>query len=687
MRLNLTEKQGSMDAFWRSKATHHTIQQRMHSIATPCNICNHLNTMTHRGAVSQQAMFRSQQVAEQLIEAGNHDEFAGDIDAAWRKYLDATEIAPSYAKAWLNLGIVSALKLRYNEALQAYDQVLRLEPENWAALYNRGLVLADTGDAHGAESALRAAVARNPAFADASVALASALERQGRNRDAVEALSFAAIKHPTHRGCLLNLGLLLRKIGELDQAETTLRSAFANDPTHGAALHALASVLRETGRPSEACEMLQAIDPTDPTYWEAMSSLAFTRLFMDDVDPEDVSQAHREIGALFEQDSRADRSTRIHLEAPAREQGGTLRIGYVSGDLCRHPIAAFVLPVLERHDRQSFEITCYSSAEIRDDVTARLHAASDTWRDIGRIDDSHAAAMIRDDGIDILVDLSGHTAKGRMALFARKPAPVQATWLGYLGTTGIRAIDYRICDRHTEDGGRFASRHTERLAILPNSQWCYRPFSSAPHVTRPPQSNNGYVTLGSFNQFAKLSYTTRALWARIMTQLPASRLLVVGVPDGRSQADMLASMRSLGVSADRVDVVGRVSVDEYFQLYNKVDIALDPTPYAGGTTTCDALWMSVPVVTLAGCASHSRSGVSLLTNVGLAELVATTSDHYVALAVALARDIDRLSALRRELRGMLFHSPIMEETRFVRGLESTYRWMWAEYCTPSRRSP
>ena len=363
-----------------------------------------------------------------------------------------------------------------------------------------------------------------------------------------------------------------------------------------------------------------------------------------------------------------------------RSTSRKLRVGYVSGDYGRHAVAFFALPVIEGHDRQFFEVFCYSNTALQDDVTERFRRAADAWRDIRGADHATVTKLIRADAIDILVDLSGHTGRNSLDVFARKPAPVQVTWLGYLGSTGLKTIDYRLCDGHTDPSGISAQLHTEILAPLPDSQWCYRPYLSPEPASTPPATRNGFATFGSFNQFAKLSPTVRRMWSKILVQLAESRLLVAGCRRGTRAMRCSPDFASEGVTRNRIDVVGRVSMQEYYQLLNQVDIALDTTPYSGATTTCDALWMSVPVITLAGAHSVARSGVSLLTTAGLPELIAQSPEQYVGLATTLARDVPRLTALRRGLRERMRQSPLMDEPRFERGIEAQYFQMWARWC-------
>jgi predicted O-linked N-acetylglucosamine transferase (SPINDLY family) len=293
------------------------------------------------------------------------------------------------------------------------------------------------------------------------------------------------------------------------------------------------------------------------------------------------------------------------------------------------------------------------------------------------------ADEIHRDGIDILVDLAGHSGIPQLALFAQQPAPVQATWLGYLNTTGMTRIQYRISDRHADPPGLTESHHTETLLRLPHSQWCYRPFVTTPRAEMPPFEQNGYITFGSFNQAMKLSRSSRRLWAEILARLPDSRLLVLGVPEGRARDELWRDLTAAGVDRERITILPYLLLPDYFRRLAAADIALDTAPFSGGTTTCDALWMGVPVITVPGSRPSSRSAASILTTAGLTEWIASSPEDYVRLAVEFAREEKAITQLRASLRRRMRESPLMDEPRFVRDVESAYRGMWQSWCSKS----
>jgi predicted O-linked N-acetylglucosamine transferase (SPINDLY family) len=336
--------------------------------------------------------------------------------------------------------------------------------------------------------------------------------------------------------------------------------------------------------------------------------------------------------------------------------------------------------VVERHDRFAVEVYCYSTGGRVDEYTRQLSARADVWREVSSLSASGLADAINRDGIDILVDLGGHSGIPQLAVFAQQPAPVQATWLGYLNTTGMTRIHYRISDRHADPPGLTDRYHTETLIRLPHSQWCYRPFVSVACAETPPFVRNGHVTFGSFNQALKISRAVRRLWAEILQRVPGSRLVILGVEAGRAQGDLVADLAGATVDRARITVRPYVSLEDYFRSFDAVDIALDAMPYSGGTTTFDALWMGVPVVTAPGSRPSSRSTASILSTAGLPEWIASSPEDYVRLAAESARDEARLIGLRKSLREKLRRSPLMDEERFVRDLEAAYRQMWRSWC-------
>jgi predicted O-linked N-acetylglucosamine transferase (SPINDLY family) len=364
-----------------------------------------------------------------------------------------------------------------------------------------------------------------------------------------------------------------------------------------------------------------------------------------------------------------------------------LRIGYVSADFRRHSVGHFLLPLLEHHDRQFGEVFCYCNLHVRDDFTERMKRNCGHWRNIFGLSDQEAASLVRSDAIDVLVDLSGHTAGNRLKLFALKPAPVQVTYLGYPNTTGMTALDYRLTDALADPPGMNDELNVEKLWRLPGCAWCYDPAEKGPDI-QPRE--NGPITFGCFNAFAKINELLVAIWAKLLERVPGSRLLVKSAGAGAVSAKgrLLEQFAKHGITGERIELLGWIADSMgHLNLYGRVDVALDCYPYHGTTTTCEALWMGVPVVSLAGRTHVSRVGVSLLGNVGVPELIAQTPPQYVQIATELGGDLPRLRELRRTLRGRMKQSPLMDAPRFARNIESAYRQMWRNWCQTKSAKP
>jgi len=359
-----------------------------------------------------------------------------------------------------------------------------------------------------------------------------------------------------------------------------------------------------------------------------------------------------------------------------------LRVGFVSADFSNHAVNYFFEPLLRRIDRTQFEVFAYSNTQPEDDVTARLKSSFDHWRCIVGVSDDDAADLIEADAIDILVDLSGHTAGNRLLVFARKPAPVQVTWLGFPATTGMSAMDWRITDAIADPPGLTEQYFSEKLYRLPGMFCCYQaPQGDYPVIDHLPADDNGHITFGCFNNFAKVTDEALSLWARILHEVPNSKLLleIKGIDSPQFKLDTLQRLERLGLPLNRLLLVPRVKANQ-FVLYNRVDIVLDPFPYNGGTTSIDALWMGVPFIALEGGHFSARLGTTILRNAGLHQLVASSPERYVQLAADLARNPQALRALRLNLRQRVEQSPVMDADGFAGNMQEALRQMWRQFC-------
>ena len=639
-------------------------------------LLDRLVALTHKSASHIPSQAAQTDIADRMIAEGNRAEKEGRLREACDRYRQAVDAAPGYAKAFLNLGIGLQAAGDAGGAMKSYEAALANDPQDVYVSYNLANLLFAQGDLARAEKLLCTALQLKPEFPEAGVMLANVYDAQGNLASAAAILERVLAQRPDYAGAWHNYADVLRQQERLVEAEKALRRTIRLDPNSQSALRMLGSILRGQSRLAEALDILGAARKLAPDRFDYESMELHSLTFLEQLSEEALFAKHKAFGARLEKAFPPRFAPFRNDRDPERR----LRIGYMSSDFSLHPVALFSVPVFERHDRSAFEIYCYSTSSNTDKITDQLRALADVWREAASMPDPELADLISRDGIDILVDLTGHAGVIRLGVFAEQPAPVQVTWLGYLNTTGLTRIQYRLCDACTDPPGATEHLYTETLVRLSHSQWCYRPFLTVDHAIAPPFKRNGYITFGSFNHMAKLSVTTRKLWSDILTLLPDSRLVVMGVPEGQARDRLLQDFREAGIAVSRITIVPYVLLDEYFRWFNAVDMALDTTPYSGGTTTCDTLWMGVPVITVPGPRSVSRSTASILTTVGLHDWIASTLEDYVRLALHFAREGALITEMRKSLRQRMRESPIMDETRFVHDIEGAYRRMWRTWC-------
>ena len=608
--------------------------------------------------------------ARELVAAGNAAEDAGRVQEARPLYERAVALAPQWPGGQLNLGIALEALGDAAGARACYEKVLALEPGHPFGAYNLGKLHYVQGRLREAEPLLREALARKPDFHDAWVLLSNTLDALGDLQGAAGAIEQAVRVNPDSPGALYNQAGILRRLGRVDAAESAVRHAVTLDPQNVDLQSQHALLLLAQGFAAESLLPLRRAIALAPHRFDLRSKELFLLNLIEGLSADEVWNKHRVLGEQLESVVPA----RAH--AP-RAPKARLRIGYVSGDLRTHPVALFLLPVLERHDRARFEVFCYSSTAEPDQTTQRLRSLSDRWIDASAWTDAQLTEAVAADGVDILVDLSGHTSQIRLGVFAGKPAPLQLAWLGYLNTSGLTRMDFRLTDARCDPEAIAQPVHTERLLYLPDSQWCYRPFLTVAPAPAAPCEKNGYVTFGSFNNVTKLTPEMALRWGRILQAVPGARLLIADVASERKKAAILDAIVQAGVAAQRVHFAPRTDLQAYYELMNSVDIALDSYPYGGGTTTFDALWMGVPVLTATGAIPASRSAASVLAMLGLEAWIAPDVDSYEALAVQRAADVGTIARLRRSLREQLSASPLMDEPRFVAAFEAALQRAWA----------
>jgi len=595
---------------------------------------------------------------------------------------EAARLAPDRAEFLNTLGAAYLAQGRPAEAEDCLRGALALDARSADAHNNLGIALRELGRRAEAETSLRQAIALRADFAEAHNNLGNLLRETGRAKEAEASYRRALRLRPAYAEAHAGLGAALREQGRLEEAARCAERAIVLQPRYAEAHNDLGAALFGLGRLAEAERAYRAALDLEPDLAIASANLAYLLNCAPARPPEEVFAAHREAARAIS----VAPDPRPHANDPQPDR--RLRVGYVSADLRRHSVAYFFEPLLEHHDRRAVETFCYAASARADEVTARLQRHCAHWCEAYALDDAQLAKRIRADRIDILVDLSGFSAGNRLAALARKPAPVQVTWLGYPNTTGLEAVDWRLTDALADPPGCTERFHVERLLRLPRGFLCYRPPEQAPAVGELPLLRTGRLTFGCFNHLPKLTDPMLALWARLLAALPDARLMLksFGLSAESARRDLLARLARQGIGAERVELrAPQETLAAHLACYGEVDIALDVFPYNGATTTCEALWMGVPVVSLAGATHVARVGASILTHAGLPELVAESPERYVEIALSLARDRARLAALRAGLRERLRASALLDARGFARQLEDAYRSMWKEWCATRAR--
>jgi len=596
----------------------------------------------------------------------------GDTEQSLALLRQAVALDPSAADFHCNLGLVLAAMGRLDEAIGQYEQALKLKgdyPEAWKDLAD---ALHAQGRTEQAIDAYRRALALRPDHADAHNKLGVALVSANRWGQSIDAFRKAVTLRPDFAQAYSNLGVSLQVKGELEEAIAAFAKAIALQPKDAAAHNGLAVALQAAGRLPEAIDEFRKAVALAPRGASFHSNLVYALLYHPDYDAGAILQEHRKWDQLYAQPLRSEILPHRHDRSLNRR----LRIGYLSPCFRIHCQSFFTIPFFSHHDHQQFEIYCYAHVPRPDKLSGRIRGYADTWRSIVDLSDEQVANLIRQDQIDILVDLTMHMAHGRPLVFARKPAPVQVAWLAYPGTTGMTAMDYRLTDPYLDPPDADGD-YVEKSIRLPDTFWCYDPLTDQPPVNALPALSVGHVTFGCLNNFCKVNAGTLELWSQVLSAVPGSRLILL-CPQGSHRQAVLEKLK---VQADRVEFVEFAPRDQYLKRYHRIDIGLDTFPYNGHTTSLDSLWMGVPVVSMVGQRAVSRAGWSQSKNLGLAEeLVGQRPQDFVSLAVGLAGDLPRLSQMRGELRQRMEKSPLMDAERFTRNMESAYRAMWRQWC-------
>jgi protein O-GlcNAc transferase len=647
--------------------------------------------------------------AEAFNNLGNCAQALGDAVQAESAYRRAIELQPDYAGAISNLGALFLAGGDAGRAIALFRRAAELEPTVGPHALNLGAGLCRQREFAEAAVVLGRLAAREPTNAEAAFNLGNALGGLHRWPEAAGQYQRATALRPDHSGAWNNLGNVRKQLGDFKQATAAYEAALSADPGSLRALNNLScllrtqrrfqeaetllrdglrrhddqaplwnnlgNVLKDSGRLDEAIECLRRSLMLDPSDAIAHSNLAYALTFQA-TGPEPI---------LAEARRWHDRhASSIRPAALSRPLHRRLRIGYVSPDFRDHCHAMFTIPLLAHHDREAFEIYCYSLVERPDAHTERIARHADVWRNAVALDDAALCDQIRADEIDILVDLAMHMANGRPLVFARRAAPIQAAYLAYPGTTGIPAIDYRLTDPRLDPSG-YDAHYTERSVRLRDSYWCYDPLTDEPAVSPLPARTRGFVTFGCLNNPCKITDLSLRLWAGVLHAVPDSQLLLMA-PPGSGREHLLGRMELVGIAADRVRFVPFQPRLDYLRTYQEIDLGLDTFPYGGHTTSLDSFWMGVPVVSRVGSTCVGRAGLSQLHSLDLPELAADTDAEFVSAAVTLAADLPRLAALREGLRPRMERSVLMDATAFARNIEAAYRQMAAEHSGAQQRA-
>ncbi len=620
--------------------------------------------------------------ADAHFRQANHLLAQGNAEAAAKHLESALAVRPDHAEAYMTLTQALWQQGKLDAAAASLEKGLSLMPGHAVAHSNLGLLYGKLGKRDAAVESFRKALAINPDFAWAHCNLGNVLAADGNLPAAIESYRNALAIDPNHVETWVNLGNTLNAKDDFEAAVECYRKALSIKPDHAVAWANICAPLQAQGNLDAAIDSFRKALELRPDFADAQSGLLNVMSFHPAYSPaERLAEARRYGAGVTARAKPFDRwpADQNVCAPPAKP----LRVGLVSGDLRTHPVGFFIESILAHFDPAEVELVAYVTLAREDETTARLKPRFTAWNSIVDLEDEVAASRIRGDGIHILIDLAGHTAHNRLPVFAWKPAPVQVSWLGYFATTGVPAIDYLLADRVSVTES-LREQFTETIWYLPDTRFCFTPPPDSARLQPGPLPavRNGHITFASFQNPIKLNDAVLAAWGRILFALPDARLRLLNrqmeYPSARAR--LRDRLHGFGIASERLTMVGQVPREDYLVAHADVDIILDTFPYPGATTTCEALWMGVPTVTLAGDTLVSRQGASLLACAGLDEWIAGDVDDYVARALAHAADVDRLARLRSELRRKVLASPLFDAPQFARNLVTALQEMWKRHC-------
>lgn len=629
----------------------------------------------------QKAIVRDGSNALFYFNLANVQKSQGKLEAAAKAYRRALELNPGYYQAAANLGGVYKDLGLLEEAIEQLNVALRIHPGDAIACNNLGTVHRQRNNNEQAEHFFRQAIQLQPNYAEALSNMGILLRDKGNHAEAEQLCRQAVKLSPDISELWVNLGSVLARTWRLNDAIDSYRHALELAPNNAITLAAYGNALREQGNVEEAIAMLlqsNTGEQFNSIYWDC---LLYTLNYSNHVSRaaalEHAVSYGDSLATCLSKQEITSTSFSTSTSSASVEDKVRLKVGFVSPDFRVHSCAYFLLPLLQNLNRDQFEVYCYSTVENPDAITARFQDLTDHWCDALGMDDWALASAIKQDTIYILVDLAGHTRGNRLPVFAIKPAPVQATWLGYPNTTGLKTMDYRLTDS-VADPDDSDDYYTEKLVRLSHGFLCFEPLTQMPEVSPLPALTNGYITFGCMNNFSKVTDEVLDLWQRLLKQIPGSRLLLKAkqLADEGVKDRVINFFQDHEIESSRLSLHGQMpSRDDHFAQYHHIDIALDPFPYNGTTTTCEALWMGVPVVCLNGDRHAGRVGASLMTHAGLPQLIATDKDHYLSICKDLSGDFERLAQLRKCLRATLQGSDLCNSKQFTHDIEAVFHDM------------
>ena len=580
---------------------------------------------------------------------------------------------PMNVVGWQVLGNMLNEVGRKEEALLSMKMVVILKPDDADANSELALKLNDAGHLEEAEDRCRRALELNPKLVNAHNNLGNILIKLKRWDEAEPICLQALALSPDNANAHCTLGSVYFNMGRLVEAEASLLKALHYDPEHCRSYNLLGTKVGNLGRSnSDYFKKALALDPDEASIY---SNLLFDLSMSALLDAPALFAEHLNYAQYYEAPLIEHWQEHRNSKVPHRK----LQIGFVSGDFCNHAIASFIEPLLIHLTKvSSLSLHAYSNNGFQDATTQILKGYFQSWTPVSGLSNDELADKIRANSIDILIDLSGHTGLNRLLTFARKPAPIQVSWIGYPGTTGLKAMDYYIADKFFLPQDPFKDQFTEKLVYLPGNA-PFIPHKDAPDVNALPALTNGYITFGSFNRLNKFNQGIIAVWSKLLLDLPTSRLIMAGMPESGYES-LITWFAEQGISEERLSFYPRSSMAEYLALHNQVDICLDTFPYNGGTTNCHAIWMGVPTLTIAGQTPASRSGATLLSHLNLENLIAENADDFVNKGLGLANDIAHLAQIRGELRTRFSLSAFGQPEIIAKGSVHAFRFMWQRWC-------